>query len=150
MKLLWLSLSILAALIVHSQVSLWGVAPNLTVVVAYAVGIYAGATKGILLGSAIGILEDSVSGNILGPNLMGKGMAGFLATFSSGSLFRWTPFLGMLSLFSLTLLDGMVVWLSRAIFDTSPATVPGGIFTVFMQGMMNIAIGIFIRPRNVD
>lgn len=150
MKLIWLFLSVLAAFIVHSQVSFWGVAPNLTVVVAYAVGIYAGPARGVLLGSAIGMLEDSITGNILGPNLLGKGMAGFLASFNTGSLFRWTPFLGMLSLFSLTLLDGVVVWSSRTIFETSPATMSRGFFTILMQGMMNITIGIFLRPHNVD
>lgn len=149
MKLIWLLLSVPAAFIIHSQVSLWGVVPSLTVAVAYAVGIYTGPAKGILLGSAVGMLEDSVSGNILGPNLMGKGMVGFLASFNSGSFFRWTPLLGMLSLFFLTLLDGVVVWASRTIFETSPATMSRGIFTVLMQGMMNVAIGFFLRPRNV-
>ncbi len=150
MKLVWLSLSIIAALIVHSQISLWGVAPNLTLVVAYAVGMYSGPTKGILLGSAVGILEDSVSGSILGPNLLGKGITGFLASFSSGSLFRWTPLLGMLSLFALTLMDGGVVFLSRTMFETSPASLPRGVVAVLMQGVLNAVIGIFLRPRNVD
>jgi rod shape-determining protein MreD len=150
MKLVWLSLSIIAAFIIHSQISLWGVAPNLTLVVAYAVGLHSGSTKGILLGSAVGMLEDSVSGNILGPNLLGKGMAGFLASFSSGSLLRWTPLLGVLSLFALTLMDGGVAFLSRTMFETSPASLSRGVFTVLMQGMLNAVFGIFIRPRNVD
>lgn len=150
MKLAWFFLSIIAAFIVHSQVSLLGIAPNLTVVVVYAVGIRSGATKGILSGSAVGILEDSISGHILGPNLMGKGMAGFLASFSSGSPFRWTPLLGMLSLFGLTLMDGGVVFLSRTIFETPPAPMATGVFTVLMQGILNAVIGIFIRPCNAD
>jgi len=150
MKLVWFFFSIIAALIAHSQISLWGVAPNFTIVVAYAAGIYSGSTKGILLGSMVGILEDSVSGNILGPNLLGKGMAGFFASFSSGSLFRWTPLLGMLSLFALTLMDGAVVFLSRTIFEISPASLSRGVLAILMQGMLNAVIGIFVRPRNVD
>jgi rod shape-determining protein MreD len=150
MKLVWLFLSVTAALIVHSQVSFWGVAPNLTLVVAYAVGIYSGSAKGILLGSVVGILEDSVSGSILGPNLLGKGTAGFLASFSSGSLFRWTPVLGMLSLFTLTLVDAGIVFVSRAVFETSPASLSQWVFAALLQGMLNAVIGIFIRPGNVD
>jgi rod shape-determining protein MreD len=150
MKVVWFFLSIIAAFIVQSHISLWGVAPDLTLVVAYTVGIHSGSTKGILLGSVVGILEDSVSGNILGPNLLGKGMAGFLASFSSGSLLRWTPLLGVLSLFALTLVDGGVVFLTRTIFETSPASLSRGIFTVLMQGILNSAIGIFIRPHDVD
>ncbi len=150
MKLLWLSLSVIAALVIHSQVSLWGVAPNLTVVVAYAVGIHGGPAKGILVGSAVGIVEDSVSGNILGPNLLGKGMAGYLASFSSGSLFRWTPLLGVLFLFGLTLVDGGIVFLSRTIFEASPTSLSGAVFTLLMQGVLNAGIGFFVRPHNVE
>lgn len=150
MKLAGFFFSIIVALIVHSQVSLWGVAPNFTVVVAYTAGIYSGPSKGILLGSVVGILEDSVSGNILGPNLLGKGIAGFLASFSSGSLFRWTPLLGMLSLFTLTVMDGAIVFLSRTIFESAPSPPSGVVVAVLMQAILNAIIGMFIRPRNVD
>ncbi len=150
MKFVWLSLGIIAAFIAHSQVSLWGVAPNLTIVLAYAVGLHSGSTKGLLLGSAVGIVEDSVSGNILGPNLLGKGMTGYLASFSSGSLFRWTPLLGVLFLFALTLMDGGIVFISRTIFETSPTSLSRAVFTLLMQGVLNAGIGFFVRPHNVE
>lgn len=150
MKVVWVSVCVVAAFAIQSQVSLFGVTPDMTVVVAYYLGIKVGAAKGMALGSIIGIIEDSVGGSILGPNLMGKGMVGFLASFSSGSLFRWTPLLGMISIFVLTLMDGGVVYLSRSIFGTSPGSLSRGILTLLAQGFLNMGIGIFIKPRNVD
>jgi rod shape-determining protein MreD len=150
MKRVWLLVCVVAAFVIQSQVSLFGVAPNLTVVVAYYLGIKGGAARGMALGSIIGIIEDSVGGSILGPNLLGKGMVGFLASFSSGSLFRWTPLLGMISILALTAMDGAVVFLSRSIFGTSPGSLSRGILILLAQGFLNLILGIFIKPQNVD
>ena len=150
MKIVWLSTCIVAAFVIQSRVSLFGVTPNMTVLVAYYLGIKGGAVRGMALGSMIGVIEDSVGGSILGPNLMGKGMVGFLASFSSGSLLRWTPLLGMIAIFSLTVMDGAVVFLSRSIFGASPGPASAGIPTLLAQGFLNLVTGIFIKPRNVD
>jgi rod shape-determining protein MreD len=150
MKLVWVSISLMAALAIQSQVSLFGVVPNLTAVVAYYLCIKGGAARGVALGSIIGIIEDSVGGSILGPNLLSKGMVGFLASFSSGSLFRWTPLLGMISIFVLTVMDGGVVYVSRSIFGTSPGPLSSGILTLLAQGLLNLGVGIFVKPQNVD
>ena len=150
MKVVWVSVCVVAAFAIQSQISLFGVTPNMTVVVAYYLGIKGGAAKGLALGSIIGIIEDSVGGSILGPNLLGKGLVGFLASFSSGSLFRWTPLLGMISIFVLTVMDGGVVYLSRSIFGTLPGSLSRGILMLLAQGLLNLGLGIFIKPRNVD
>jgi rod shape-determining protein MreD len=150
MKVVWVSVCVVAAFAIQSQISLFGVAPNMTAVVAYYLGISGGAARGMALGSIIGVIEDSLAGGILGPNLLGKGMVGFLSSFSSGSLFRWTPLLGMISIFALTVIDGGVVYLSRSIFGTSPGLLSRGILTLLAQGFLNLGIGIFIKPRNVD
>ncbi len=150
MKVVWVLISLMAALAIQSQVSLFGVVPNATAVVAYYLGIKSGAARGMALGSIIGIIEDSVGGGILGPNLLGKGIVGFLASFSSGSLLRWTPLLGMISIFVLTVTDGVAVYVSRSIFGTSPGPLSSGIFTLLAQGLLNLVAGIFIKPQNVD
>jgi len=150
MKSFIIFLGVVLAFLLQTKISFLGVSPDLTAAVAYYFGITGGSTKGVLFGSLIGVIEDSVGGNILGPNLLGKGMVGFFSSFMSGSLFRWTPFLGVVSLVILTLTDGSIILLSRAIFDAMPTSMSSGIFTLFMQGLFNGIIGIFIRPRNVD
>jgi rod shape-determining protein MreD len=150
MKTAVMLLGVLAAFIVQTKVSLFGVSPDLTAVAAYYFGIKNGATKGMSLGSLIGMIEDSVSGNILGPNLLGKGVVGFFSSFSSGSVFRWTPFLGMVSIFFLTVLDGTIVFLSRSLFQTPPTSLRAALLILVAQGLLNIPVGFFIRPHNAD
>lgn len=150
MKTIWLLLGVIFAFVMQTKISVLGVSPDLTAVVAYYIGINGGTTKGTFLSSLLGIIEDSIGGNILGPNFLGKGTVGFFSSFISGSLFRWTPLLGAVSLFVLTFLDGIVVLSSRTIFETAPASLSSGFFTLFMQGLFNLPIGVFIRPKNVD
>ncbi len=150
MRQAWIALGAVAAFVLQTKVSLFGVAPDLTALLAYYLGITGGATRGMLLGCLIGALEDSVGGGILGPNLLGKGMVGFLSSFSSGSVFRWTPMLGVISLFLLTVTDGMVVFSSKTIFATMPSSLSTAVFVLFFQGTLNMSIGIFIKPKNVD
>jgi rod shape-determining protein MreD len=150
MRLVWLLSGVALAFVVQMKVSFFGISPNLTAVVAYYFGIKGSAVRGIFFGSLIGTIEDSVGGIILGPNLLGKGLVGFFSSFMSGSLFRWTPLLGMLSLFVLTVADGVVVALSRAIFESAPSSLTRWVLVVVAQGIFNLFIGIFIRPQNAD
>jgi cell shape-determining protein MreD len=146
-------LSLIIAFIIHSQVSVFGVPPNITAAVAYYLGINRGAGKGTFFGSLIGIIEDSVTGSMLGPNLLGKGMVGFFSSFmsgTSGTLFRWTPLLGMIGIFILTAMDGLAVLLSRLMFETTPASLSNAILTLSIQGSLNLVLGIFLRPKNVE
>ena len=99
MKCFLFALSVVAAVIVQTKVSLFGVRPDLTVAIAYYIGLTRGSAKGAAAGSLIGLFEDSVEGIILGPNMLGKGMAGYFSSLLSGSPFRWTPLLGMLGIF---------------------------------------------------
>jgi rod shape-determining protein MreD len=150
MRSFFIFLGVVLAFLLQTKISVLGVSPDLTAAVAYYFGITGGSTKGVISGSLIGVIEDSVGGNILGPNLLGKGMVGFFSSFMSGSPFRWTPFLGIVSLVILTLMDGSIILLSRAIFGAMPTSLSSGIFALFVQGLFNGIIGIFIRPRNVD
>jgi rod shape-determining protein MreD len=150
MKALFIFLGVMLAFLLQARLSVFGVSPDLTAAVAYYFGITGGSVKGVLFGSLVGVIEDSVGGNILGPNLLGKGMVGFFSSFLSGSLFRWTPFLGIVSLGILTLMDGSIILLSRTIFEAMPTSLSSGIITLLVQGLFNGVIGFFIRPRNVD
>jgi cell shape-determining protein MreD len=150
MKPFFIFLGVICAFLLQAHLSVLGVSPNLTAAVAYYFGITVGSAKGVFFGSLVGVIEDSVGGHILGPNLLGKGLVGFFSSFMSGSLFRWTPFLGIVSLGILTLMDGGIILLSRAIFEAMPTSLSGGMLTLLVQGFLNGIIGVFIRPRNVE
>ncbi|HET6515631.1 MAG TPA: rod shape-determining protein MreD [Thermodesulfovibrionales bacterium] len=150
MKTVCLIFTVLFSLLLQTKVSFFGVAPMLTIIIVYYGAMRSGTLKGVLLGSLIGIVEDSITGGILGPNLLGKGVAGYLSSLISGGIFRWTPLLGMLAVFTVTLTDGLLVFLSKALYENLPAPPLRAVLSITLQAVMNMTAGIFIKPRNAE
>jgi rod shape-determining protein MreD len=126
------------------------VSPNFITVLVYYAGITKGGLGGLFLGSIIGFIDDSLSGNLLGPNLLSKGMVGYFASFMSGSFFRWTPLLGAIGIGVLTIIDNTIVFITRSFFDQMPTTMKSAAFIIFIQSIINIPLGLFIRPKNIQ
>jgi rod shape-determining protein MreD len=102
----------------------------------------------MLFGSFIGLIGDSLSGGILGPNILGKGMVGFFSAFMSGSFFRWTPILGAIGISILTVINGIFVFLSKTIFEHMPTSIPRAMSITLTAALINSLLGIFIRHQN--
>ena len=85
MKKIILLLIIFSAFLLESRISIFGAQPDLAAAIAYYFGLKNGETKGLLFGSFIGLIGDSLSGGILGPNILGKGMVGFFSAFMSSA-----------------------------------------------------------------
>jgi rod shape-determining protein MreD len=150
-KYLWWTLIIFLAFLLQGSISILAVSPNLTALVVYYIGIRHGRTQVLLFGGLIGALEDSLSSGMLGPNMLAKGLVGFLsASFISGNFLIWTPLSGTISAALLTFADNAVVFLSLTLFDKLPTHPSAALFTATMQSLMNAPAGIFMRPKNVD
>lgn len=151
MKYLAWAAAVFLALFLQSKLSFFGVKPDLTVLIAYYAGIRYGESRGLLAGAVVGAVEDSVSAAIIGPNLLAKGVVGFLASFFvSGGVLRWTPVLGVIAVFVLTFVDNSVVYLLRTIFDRMPAMPTTALYIATIQSLLCAPAGIFIRPRHAD
>lgn len=148
--LLWAS-ALFIAFLLQAKISILSVSPDLTAMFAYYAGIKHGQYRGMLFGLLIGAIEDSLSSSILGPNMLGKGLVGFLSSFFiSGGIFIWTPMLGMLAVALLTLIDNTAVFLSLSVFDKLPTSLSTTIFMSIMQALLNSAAGMFIKPAHAD
>ncbi len=135
----------------QGRISVLGISPNLTALLAFYAGMRYGQTRGLLAGIVIGAMEDCISGSIIGPNLLGKGMVGYFSSFFvSGGLLRWTPLLGIIVVFILTSVDNCVVFMSNGMFNRIPALPATAVFIAFLQSVLNAPAGILIRPKNVD
>ncbi|UCE80027.1 MAG: rod shape-determining protein MreD [Nitrospiraceae bacterium] len=151
MRYVYWGLALFLALIIQSRLSLLGVSPNLTVLLAYFAGIRYGNTKGLFIGALIGAIEDSVSSSFLGPHMLSKGIVGYAASFMiSGGFFRWTPVLGMILLSVLTLTDNAIGFISRTLFDKMPDALSTMFFISIMQSLLNAPAGIFLRPSDEE
>ncbi len=148
MRKIILLLIIFSAFLLESRISIFGAQPDLAAAIAYYFGLKNGETKGMLFGSFVGLIGDSLSGGILGPNILGKGMVGFFSAFMSGSFFRWTPVLGVIGISLLTALNGIIVFLSKTLFEHMPTSIPSAISIIFTAALINSLFGIFIRPQN--
>ena len=151
MKYLAWGLAVLLAFVLQAKVSVLSITPNLTVLLAYYAGMRYGETRGMLAGLIIGGIEDSLSTAIIGPNMLGKAFAGFFSSFFlSGGVFIWTPLLGILGAFLLTMIDNSVVFFTHGIFDKVPTNPSSALLSATMQSLLNAAAGIFIRPPHAE
>ena len=147
--LLW-AVIIFCTLIIQGSISLFDITPNLTAVLACYAGVKRREIKGMFLGSLIGIVEDSLSGAFLGPNLLSKGLIGYLSSFVYSRFFVWTPLLGIISISVLTFIDGFIIFVSRSLFDKMPVSIGTAVFIIAMQSIANAPLGMLLRPKNIQ
>jgi rod shape-determining protein MreD len=136
----------IVALSLESRLTVFGVRPNVTALLAYYSGLKKGPLKGILFGAFLGMAEDGLSGSVLGPNLLASGAVGFLASYAAEGFLSWTPFLGLLSVFFLTALDGALAFASLAVFTGPPAPLVTAALITLGQAALNSFFGPFVRP----
>lgn len=141
-------LSVILSFIIQTNTSFFGISLNLTAAAVYLIGINTGTTRGVVTGSIIGIIEDSIAGGLLGPHLLGKGIAGFLSSLLLGSFVRWTPLLGFLGLFFITVIDSLIGFLARSVYEPMPSSFLNIGLILLTQGLINSAMGLFLRPKN--
>lgn len=146
-KTLIYAILILTAFVLETQISVFGVRPDITVVLVYYFGIKNGPVKGIAFGAFLGMAADSLSGGMLGPNLLSKGASGYLASLLSHGFFRWTPIFGLISLMAITALDRAVSFLSYSIFNEMPSDPLYALYSVLGQAALNSIAGLFIKPH---
>lgn len=148
MKKLLFILLIAAAFVIEAKWKVLGVRLNLIVLFAYYTGLKYGPSRGLLVGLILGAVEDSIAGPMLGPSLLGKATAGYLAPFITYGLFIWTAPLGLVWLLLLTVLDGAISFFALSIFSYQPAPVTDALLTVLWQGLIVCPVGLFLRPRH--
>ncbi|GAB4390541.1 MAG: hypothetical protein Kow0025_23270 [Thermodesulfovibrionales bacterium] len=146
MRKLAFALAVVVCFVVETRLAPAGLRLNLTLLPVYWAGLRHGPARGLLTGALVGAALDSISGGILGPSMLGKGLAGYLASLMTGGLFRWTPVLGLLGLAVLTVADGAVSYASLAAFAQAPAPAGEAALAIAAQGVMNSIAGLYIRP----
>jgi len=156
----WIFLAFFA-LLFQPKLALFDCSLNLTIVIVYAFGIKTASPQpaasgsgdaapeiaSAAFGACVGLVEDILTGLIIGPNVLSKGLAGLAGSIVYREIFfGWSSVLGGVVLAVLTLLDGITVLAARQLF--SGTTISGSVFVdvVVMQAIMNIPFGLVIRP----
>jgi cell shape-determining protein MreD len=101
-----------------------------------------------MFGAFIGLMEDILSGPLIGASFFSKGFLAFLTIQSfSGLFFRWTPLLGVIVISALTFLDNVIILGFRMIFSESSMNIMPYLKMIFIQIITNLPFGIIIKPK---
>jgi cell shape-determining protein MreD len=155
----WIVLALLVFLL-QTQFYFMRYFSNLTVILVYYFGLksqqrnsdrdYSGSKaefESVAFGVIIGLMEDVISGSIIGPGLLSKGLLGLMTpVVFTDMIFKWTPLWGAIVIIIFTLFDGMVVVCSRIMFTGIHVSGATLFQAMFVQSIMNIPFGIFLLP----
>lgn len=104
--------------------------------------------RSALFGACVGLIDDILSGSIIGPGFLSKGIICFSVTvIFSDVVFRWTPFWGAVTLMIFTILDSVFITILRMIFTDININAGNLTVNILMQSLINLPFGIIFRPN---
>ena len=110
--------------------------------------IYYGFTLGnpiasIVIGSSLGLMQDSLSGAVLGANGLSKTLIGFFAATAGAKFAVDQPITRVFALFLFSIGDGLLVTiLSLMVGPASSATYSGSVGTWLLSATLNTLLGL--------
>lgn len=148
------------AFFIHTQFSSFSVLFNPTVVLVYYFGIESlnriSSKKffpvriefeSAAFGALIGFVEDALTGSIIGPSLLSKGLVGFITPFVYTEIvFRWTPFWAGALLALLTFCDGWAVAGARSVFSETIINNAQVLKVVIFQCLVSLPFAFILKP----
>ncbi len=145
-KFVFWTIIISGVFLLQSVISTELIKLNLTLLLVYYFSLTRGELQGVAIGIPVGFLEDALSGQLIGPGMLGKGLIGILPAYLSEGFFIWTPLLGMLAVFTLTVVDETVIYTSLSLFSQSPAPFQDFLALTFVKALINAPFGWVIKP----
>ena len=155
----WISVASIAILF-QPKITIFDFPLNLTIAVVYAFAIMApplhsasvsftdvsAEIRGSLFGGGLGLVEDAMSGTMPGLNVLSKGLLGFLSSIIFRDIFsHWTPLIGAIVLFVLTLLDGIIVIVTGMFIAGISISGFSAVQMIIIQALANLFLGAMIR-----
>lgn len=157
------AVGLLLVLVLVAQTSLlapfaiWGVRPNLTLVVVYAAGLRYGMSFGALLGLLAGLILDVVAGRMVGLSGVSSAVAGFAAGWIGERLLRGNPLIPVAVAFASSMLGGATYLLAARAFgmdfpiidSVSRTILPGAWYDALAMAMLYPLITRLFRHLDV-
>ncbi len=136
----------LALLFLSVQATIFKVTkPDFVLVLVCFYSLKYGRTKGVTYGALTGLLIDSASGFILGPNILSKFFTGFMIISIRQKLFQWNIIISTLLIAFFSLADIFLVYVCLKTFaGVSFVNRPLGIS--IMQIVYTTAAGFILYP----
>ena len=111
-----------------------------------------GQSRGVVFGAAAGLILDSASGIIIGPNILSKASTAFLVGLIRRKVFYWSPLFNLLVVCAVSLLDIVLVRICLETFsvisyaDRLPLT---ALMQIVITGVFSLIMYPFFNPERV-
>ncbi len=136
----------IALLSISVQATLFkGTRPDFVLVLVCFYSLKHGQIKGTTYGALTGLLIDSASGFILGPNILTKSLTGFFMNSIRQKLFQWNVFISTAVIGIFSFIDIFLVYICLETFaDISFVNRPVGLS--IMQVIYTTGVGLILYP----
>lgn len=136
----------LALLFLSVQATIFKVTkPDFVLVLVCFYSLKYGRTKGVTYGALTGLLIDSASGFILGPNILSKFLTGFMIISIRQKLFQWNIIISTLLIAIFSLADIFLVYICLKTF-AGISFVNRPLRISIMQIVYTTAVGFILYP----
>lgn len=109
--------SIIAMIAVSLQSTIFpNVRPDLALILVCFYSLREGDMKGMVFGALVGLLIDSASGSLIGPNILSKSIAGFFFNIIRQKFFFWNVLLNTVLIAIFSIIDILIVRISLEVF----------------------------------
>lgn len=96
---------------VFNSLSVAGGKPDFVLIMVVYFAIFRGSTQGGLMGAALGLMEDLMTGRFIGVNALCKGVLGYIAGVSRKNLYKNNFFVPIVAVLAATVLNTMLYYL---------------------------------------
>ncbi|MCI4626164.1 MAG: rod shape-determining protein MreD [Candidatus Magnetoovum sp. WYHC-5] len=110
---------------------------NVVMLFLYYMGLNYTQWQALIWAAGVGVVLDSISLRLIGPNMIANGMVIVSAYIVRNGIFNLTPMLHSLFCFFTTVLFGLIVYTSLTIFDRQPADFNDAFKEVIFQSLVN-------------
>ncbi len=94
------------------HLSVWGVKPDLGLIVVCLIGLFGGELEGLLVGLALGWIMSLFSAEDLGFSMVSKGVVGYVAGLAGRQVSNLTPVVLVVGLLAISSITGLFTALS--------------------------------------
>ncbi|KJU83354.1 Cell shape-determining protein MreD [Candidatus Magnetobacterium bavaricum] len=144
-KALWLFL-VMSAMLLDSQY-VFEYRFNFTLLVVFYLGVKWNISRAFVWAFVIGLILDSVSMRLIGPNILSKVTIVFFTYFFKTGIFNLASMLSALLCFFFTIIDAVMVYTSLSLFDVRPTQSAEAFNLISFQAITNSVVAYFLFDR---
>ncbi|MBF0536873.1 MAG: rod shape-determining protein MreD [Nitrospirae bacterium] len=144
-KALWLFI-VMCAMVLDAQYFL-EYRFNFTILVVFYLGVKWDISRAFVWAFVIGLVLDSMSMRLIGPNILSKVTVIFLTYFFKTGIFNLASLLSAILCFAFTAIDAVTVYTSLSLFDVRPTQPAIAFNLISFQAITNSIMAYFLFDK---